>query len=66
MDPCLEFQGPAMCTPCAGIVPRAGVDCPKMGLPLDGKVTDEKVLLPNVSFQENSVEPTGILCAGVP
>jgi hypothetical protein len=66
MDPCPEFQGPAMCAPCAGIVPCVGVDCPKMGLPPDGKVADEKVLLPNVSFQENGVEPTGILCASVP
>jgi hypothetical protein len=60
MDPCPEFQGPAMCAPCAG------VDCPKMGLPPDGKETDEKVLLPNVPFQENGVEPIDILCKGGP
>jgi hypothetical protein len=39
-----------MCAPCAGIVPCAKVDCPKMGLPPVGKVMDENVLLPNVSF----------------
>jgi hypothetical protein len=50
-----------MCAPCARIVPCAGVDCPKMGLPPVKKVTDEKVLLPNVLFQGNGVEPTGIL-----
>ena len=66
MDPCPEFQGPAICAPGAGIVPCAGVDCPKMGVPLDGKVVDAKVLLPNVPFQTNGVEPTGILCVGVP
>jgi hypothetical protein len=66
MDPCPEFQGPAMCAPCARIVPYTEVDCPKMGFPLDGKMTDEKVLLPNVLFQENGVEPTGILCEGGP
>ena len=66
MDPCPEFQGPAICAPCTGIVPCAGVDCPKMGLPPDGKATNEKVLLPNVSFQENDVEPTGIQCEGGP
>jgi hypothetical protein len=66
MDPCLEFQGPAMCAPCAGIVPCVGVDCPKIGFPPVRKVADEKVLLPNISFQENSVKPTGILFAGVP
>jgi hypothetical protein len=55
-----------MCAPYTGIVPCVGVDCPKMGLPPDGKVTDEKVLLPNVPFQENGVEPTGILCEGGP
>jgi hypothetical protein len=61
---CPEFQGPTMCAPCVGIVPCAGVDCPKMGLPPYGKATDEKVFLPNVSFQENGVKPTSILCAG--
>jgi hypothetical protein len=64
MDPCPEFQGPARFAPYAGIVPYPGVDCPKMGLPLVGKATDEKVLLPNVMFQENGVEPTSILCEG--
>jgi hypothetical protein len=53
-----------MCAPCTGIVPCAGVDCPKLGLPPEGKVADEKVFLPNVSFQENGVEPTNILCIG--
>jgi hypothetical protein len=65
-DPFPEFQGPVMCAPCAGIVPYAEVDCPKMGLPPVGKVAGEKVLLPNVLFQENDVEPTGILCEGGP
>jgi hypothetical protein len=50
-----------MCAPCVGIVPYAGVDCPKMGLPPVRKEADEKVLLPNIMFQENGVEPTGIL-----
>jgi hypothetical protein len=58
MDPCPEFQGPAMCAPCAGIVPCTGVDCPKMEFPPDGKAADESVLLPTVPFQENRVEPT--------
>jgi hypothetical protein len=66
MDPCPEFQGPAMCGPSVGIVPCTGVDCPKMGLPPDGKEEDEKVLLPNVPFQTNGDEPNSILCAGVP
>jgi hypothetical protein len=66
MDPCPEFQSPARFSPCAGIVPCLGVDCPKIGLPLVGKAVDEKVLLPNVMFQENGVEPTGILCEGGP
>jgi hypothetical protein len=66
MDPCPKFQGPAMCAPCTGIVPCAGVDCPKMGFPPDGDAADEKVLLPNVSFQENGVEPTVILFTGGP
>jgi hypothetical protein len=66
MDPCPKFQGPAICAPGTGIVPYAGVDCPKMGVPPDGKAVDVKVLLPNVSFQTNSDEPTGIVCAGVP
>jgi hypothetical protein len=65
-NPCPEFQGPARFAPCAGIVPCIGVDCPKMGLPPVGKEADEKVLLPNVSFKENGVEPTGILCEGGP
>jgi hypothetical protein len=48
-----------MCnTPDAGIVPYVEVDCPKMGVPPDGKVVDEKVLLPNVSFQTNGDKPT--------
>jgi hypothetical protein len=65
-DPCPEFQGPSKFTPCAGIVPCPGVDCPKMGLPTVGKVADKKVLLPNISFQENGVQPTSILCEGGP
>jgi hypothetical protein len=65
-DPFPEFQGPSMCAPCAGIVPCTGVDCPKMGLPLVGKAADENVLLPNVSFQENGIKPTDILCEGGP
>ena len=44
-DPCPEFQGPAICAPGAGIVPCAGVDCPKMGVPPDGKVVDAKVVI---------------------
>jgi hypothetical protein len=59
MDPCAEFQGPGICAPSAGIVPCAGVNCPKTGVPLDGKATDAKVLLPNVPFQRNGDEPTG-------
>jgi hypothetical protein len=66
MDPCPKFQGPAICSPGAGIVPCAGVDCPKMGVRPDGKAEDAKVLLPNVPFQTNGDEPTGILCASVP
>jgi hypothetical protein len=66
MDPCPELQGPAMCAPCAGIVPCTGVDCPKMGLPPVEKEANENVLLPNILFQENGVEPTGILCEGGP
>jgi hypothetical protein len=66
MDPCLEFQGPGKFSPYTGIVPYPGVDCPKMGFPPAGKAADEKVLLPNVMFQENSFEPTGILCEGGP
>jgi hypothetical protein len=50
MDPCPEFQGPSRFTPYAGIVPCAGVDCPKMWFPPVGKEADEKVLLPNVPF----------------
>jgi hypothetical protein len=65
-NPCLEFQGPAMCAPYAEIVPCTRVDCPKMGLPPVGKEADENVLLPNVLFQENGVEPTSILCEGGP
>jgi hypothetical protein len=61
-----EFQGPARFSPCAGIVPCIGVDCPKMGLPPVEKAADEKVLLPNVPFKENGVKPTGILCEGGP
>jgi hypothetical protein len=66
MDPCPEFQGPSICAPGAGIVPCARVDCPKMGVPPDGKAVDVKVLLPNVSFQTNSDKPIDIVCAGVP
>jgi hypothetical protein len=65
-DPCPEFQGPARFPPYAGIVPCIGVDCPKMGLPPIGKMTDEKVLLLNVLFKENGVKPTDILCKGGP
>jgi hypothetical protein len=39
-DPCPEFQGPGICAPSAGIVPCAGVDCPKIGVPPDGKAAD--------------------------
>jgi hypothetical protein len=66
MDPCPEFQGPGICAPGTGTVPCARVDCPKMGVPPDGKVVDVKVLLPNVPFQTNGDEPTGRVCAGVP
>jgi hypothetical protein len=66
MDPCPEFQGPAICPSSAGIVPCAGVDCPKMGVPLDGKAVDVNVLLPNVPFQTNGDEPIDGVCAGVP
>jgi hypothetical protein len=65
-NPCLEFQGPARFSPCVGIVPYIGVDCPKMGFPPVEKAADEKVLLPNVLFKENNVEPTDILCEGGP
>jgi hypothetical protein len=66
MDPCPEFQGLVICAPYVGIVPYAGVDCPKMGFPQDGKAVDDKLLLPNISFQKNGVKPTIILCTGVP
>jgi hypothetical protein len=66
MDPCPEFQGPGICALDAGIVPYAGVDCPKMGVPPDGKAVDAKVVLPNVTFQTNGDKPTGIVCTGVP
>jgi hypothetical protein len=66
MDPCPEFQGPFRFSPCAGTIPSIGVDCPKMGLPPVRKVADEKVLLQNVPFKENGVEPTEILCEGGP
>jgi hypothetical protein len=66
MDPCPEFQGPAICAPSAGIVPCVGVDCPKMGVPPDGKAVDAKVLLPNILFQTNGDEPTDIVCTAVP
>ena len=66
MDPFPEFQGPSICAPSTGIVPCNRVDCPKMGVPPDGKAVDAKVLLPNVSFQTNGNEPIDILCAGVP
>jgi hypothetical protein len=70
-DPFPEFQGPAVeevprFPPCVGIVPCIGVDCPKLGLPPVGKVTDEKALFPNVLAKENGVEPTDILCEGGP
>jgi hypothetical protein len=66
MDPFPEFQGPAICSPGAGIVPCVGVDYPKMGVPPDRKAVDVKVLLPNVPFQTNGDKTTGIVCAGVP
>jgi hypothetical protein len=71
MDPYQEFQGPDVeevpeFSPCAGIVPCIGIGCPKLGLPLIGKVADKKALLTNTSNKENSVEPIGILCEGVP
>jgi hypothetical protein len=66
MDPCPEFQGPGFFSPSAGIVPCAGVDCPKMGAPPDGKAMDAKLLLPNVPFQTNGDEPTDKVCVGVP
>jgi len=66
MDPFPELHGPARFAPCVGIVPCTGVDCPKMGLPLVRKAVDEKMLLPNVSFKENGVKPTSILCEGGP
>ena len=65
-DPCAEFQGPGICAPNAGIVPCAGVDCPKMGVPPDGKAADVNVLLPTVPFQKNGDDPTGWVCAGSP
>jgi hypothetical protein len=66
-DPCQEFQGPDAeevpgFAPCAGIVPYIGIGCPKLGLPLVGKVADEKALLPNAPNKENGVKPTDILC----
>jgi hypothetical protein len=66
MDPCPEFQGLGICAPDARIVPCAGVDCPKMGVPPDGKAVDAKVLLPNIPFQTNADKPTDRVCAGVP
>jgi hypothetical protein len=71
MDPCQEFQGPAVeevprFAPYAGIVPCIGVDFPKLGLPPVEKAADKKALLPNVSTKENGVEPNGILCEGGP
>jgi hypothetical protein len=66
MDPCPEFQGPSICAPSAGIVPCAGVDCPKMAVPPDGKAVDAKVLLPNVLLQTNGDEPTGRVYVDVP
>jgi hypothetical protein len=66
MNPFPEFQGPTGFAPCAGIVPYIVVDCPKMGLPPVRKVADEKLLLPNIPFKENGVEPTDILCEGGP
>jgi hypothetical protein len=65
MNPCPEFQGPVICALGAGIVPCSRVDCPKMGMPPDGKAVDVKVLLPNVPFQTNSDELTHIVCIGV-
>jgi hypothetical protein len=66
IEVCPGFQGPGICAPGAGIVPCAGVDYPKMGVPLDGKAVDAKVVLPNVPFQTNGDEPIDIVCAGVP
>jgi hypothetical protein len=54
------------CASCAGIVPYIGIGCMKPGLPQVGKETDEKALLPNAPNKENGVEPTDILCEGVP
>jgi hypothetical protein len=66
MVPCPNFQGPGICAPDVGIVPCAGVDCPKMGVPPDEKAVDAKVLLPNVPFQTNGDKPTDKVCVGVP
>jgi hypothetical protein len=66
MDPCPHFQGPGICAPGAGIVPSTRVDCPKMGVPPDGRAVDAKVLLPNVPFQTNGDEPIDRVCAVIP
>jgi hypothetical protein len=71
MDHCPKFQGldaeevPRF-SPCAGIIPYIGIDCPKLGLPPVGKATEEKALLPNVLSKEGSVKPTSMLCEGGP
>jgi hypothetical protein len=66
LDPCPEFQGPGICAPSAGIIPCAGFDCPKMGVPPDGKAAGVSVLLPNTPFHTNGDEPIGRVCAGCP
>jgi hypothetical protein len=70
-DPYQEFQGPDAeevpgFSPYAGIVPCIGIGCPKLGLPLVGKLVDKKALLPNAPNKENGVEPIDILCEGGP
>jgi hypothetical protein len=66
LDPCPEFQGPGICAPNTGIVPCAGLDCPKIGVPPDGKALSVRVLLPTAPFQENDDEPTDKVYAGCP
>jgi hypothetical protein len=66
LDPCPAFQGPGICAPSTGIVPCVGLDCPKMGVPPDGKALGVSVLLPNPPFQTNGDEPTGKVCVVCP
>jgi hypothetical protein len=66
LDPRPEFQGPGMFAPSVGIVPCAGLDCPKIGVPPDGKALGVRVLLPTAPFQENGDGPTDKVCAGCP